>query len=103
MQVFCHPSVQRIVLVMYFMHLIEEGISMEESVPAVKQHIFKVIDEQNMKRKLFEGGKSLKSEFDSLKIREIDDDRVKDELIDDEIFDQLRPYFYPVSSFPRPC
>lgn len=58
MQVFGHPSVQRIVLVMDLMHLVEEGVGVEESVPAVEQHVFKVIDDQDVQRELFEGGKS---------------------------------------------
>lgn len=45
---------------MHLMHLIEEGVGMEQPVPAVKQHVLKVIDEQNVQGELFEGRKPLK-------------------------------------------
>ena len=76
---------------------------MEQPMPAVKQHVLKVIDEQNVQGELFKWRKALKPKLNALQIGKVDDGWVKDELIDYEVFDQLRSHFYPVGSFPWSC
>ena len=43
------------------MHHIEKGVGMEEPVPAIKQHVLEVIDEQDVQGELFEGGEDLEA------------------------------------------
>lgn len=61
MQILSDPSVKGIVLVMHLMHLIEKGVCVEQPVPAVKQHVLKVIDEQDVQCELFEGGEAFEA------------------------------------------
>ena len=46
---------------MRLMHHIEKGVGMEEPVPAIKQHVLEVIDEQDVQGELFEGGEDLEA------------------------------------------
>jgi hypothetical protein len=54
-----HPGVQTIVLMVHFMDLIGGGVCVEEAVEAIEEEVFEVVDEQDLKSKLFEGGKAL--------------------------------------------
>ena len=103
MQVLCDPSVERIVLVVHLMHLVEEGVGVEQPVPAVEQHVLKVIDEQDVQRKFLEGREAFEPELDALQVGEVDDHWVNDQLVDDEVLHQFGPDFHPVGSFPGPC
>ena len=103
MQVLCDPSVERIVLVVHLMHLVEECVGVEQPVPAVEQHVLKVIDEQDVQRKFLEGREAFEPELDALQVGEVDDHWVNDQLVDDEVLHQFGPDFHPVGSFPGPC
>jgi hypothetical protein len=81
MEVFGHPCKKSIEFMMNFVHLVQKRVCVKHAMPPIEEKVLNEVNKKHLTCQLYETRKIIKSYSNSIKIGEINSDRIDQKLI----------------------